>query len=109
MIAATGIQDQELAVASEWTSVNDPPVAGRRDLSTRTGGDRLPFLGSTDAIRAAEFACFHAIDRQPQATAHGGKGDRRRQPARILERRERRARRVFLDGTGLLVGVPHRR
>src|SRR6516225_11642084 len=101
MIAATGIQDQELAIAAKRSSVNDPTVAGRGNLGARTSGDRLPLLGSTGGIRATEVADFYSINRQPQAPTHGGKSDCRCKPARILERRKRRAGRILFDRAGL--------
>src|SRR5580692_2462791 len=109
MIAATGIQDQELAVAAKRTSVNDPSIAGRRNLSTHASDDRLPFLGSTNTVRPAEFMDFHAVNRQPQVAAHSRERNRGRKPARILERRERGAGGVLFDRTRLLMGAAHRR
>ena len=33
MITAAGIDDQELAIAAELASINDPAIAGRHDLA----------------------------------------------------------------------------
>src|SRR6185503_6995668 len=88
MITATGIQDQELAIAAKRASVSNPPFAGGGNLGAGTRSDRLPLLGSTDAVGPAEVADFHAVNRLPQVTAHRGESDRRRKPARVLERRE---------------------
>src|SRR5215472_9305340 len=97
MIAATGIQDQELAIAAKRSGVNNPTVAGRGYLGARMSG-----------VRAAEVADFHSVNRQPQAPAHGGKSDCRCKPARILERRERWAGRILFDRAGLGMRVARR-
>src|ERR1700744_665706 len=109
MIAATCIQDQELAIAPKRTSVNDPPVTRSRNLGAHMGGDRLPLLGSTDAVRAAKFADFRTVNRKAQMAAHGGKSHRGRKPARVLERRERGTGGVLFDRAGLLMGAARRR
>src|SRR5215472_2423698 len=108
MIAATGIQDQELAIAAKRSGVNNPTVAGRGYLGARMSGDRLSLLGSTRGVRAAEVADFHSVNRQPQAPAHGGKSDCRCKPARILERRQRWAGRILFDRAGLGMRVARR-
>src|SRR5271155_836509 len=86
MIAAASVQDQELAIAAKRPGVNNPTVAGRSNLRTGVSGDRLPPLSSADAIGTAEFADFHAVDRQTQMPARGRKGDRRGKTPWILER-----------------------
>ena len=109
MIAATGIQDQELAIAAKRSGVNNPTVAWRGNLRVGMSRDRLAPLGSTHAIGRAEVADFRAVNRQPQPSAQSREGYRRRKPARILERRERRAGCIFFDRTRLRVGVARRR
>src|SRR5277367_3983431 len=109
MIAAASVQDQELAIATKRTGVNDPTVAGRRDLRASVRGDRLPPLGSADTIGTAEFADFHAIHRQTQVPAGRCKGDRRGKAPRILERGEVWPGGALLDGPRLGVRGARRR
>src|SRR5580704_7180613 len=109
MIPATGIQDQELAIAAKRPSVNDPTVAGRGNLGARSSGNRLPLLSSTDAVRAAEVADFRTVNRLLQMPAHGGESDRRREPPRILERGERRAGCILFDRASLGMRIARRR
>src|SRR6202042_705263 len=90
-------------------SVNDPTVAGRGNLGARMSGDRLPLLGSTDAVGAPEVADFRPVNRLLQMPAHGGESDRRCKPARILERRERGAGCVIFDRASLGMRVAGRR
>src|SRR3954469_25743495 len=85
MIAATGIKDQELAVIAERSSVDNPPIARGCDLGARPGGDREPLLGATDPIRGPIILDSHAVDRQRQKPLGGGKGNRRRKPAGVLQ------------------------
>ena len=78
MIAAASIQDQELSIAAKRAGVNNPAVAGRSNLRPGWVPIERPFWVPPRAIGTAEFADFHAIDRQTQMSAHGRKGDRRR-------------------------------
>jgi hypothetical protein len=43
MIATASIDYQELAIAPKLTSVNDPAIAGRRDLAALAGLDNDAF------------------------------------------------------------------
>src|SRR5258705_12357623 len=47
MIPATGIEDQELSVASEGTGVNNPAVTRGSDRGTGPGGQRNAFFHAT--------------------------------------------------------------
>src|SRR6266545_4615419 len=77
MISATGVEDQELAVGSVGGGVDNPPVAGGRDLRAGAGGDRNPPLVTTMAVRSPEIAGLDAVDRHRQLSLgrrerHGG-------------------------------------
>src|ERR1700761_2933931 len=97
MIAAAGIKDQELPIAAKRAGVNYPTVARGGDLRALVGRDRKTLLGSTGAVRRAETANRHPVDRKMQLAAgcserHGG-----RHPPRIAERGKLRLCRVLLD------------
>ena len=83
MIAAAGIEDQELPIAAKPPGVNNPTVAGRGDFATGPGGDRQTFLSSAQTIGPAELPNAGAVDRQAQTPAHIGKRDGRCEAARI--------------------------
>ena len=55
MISAAGIKDQDLAVIAEGTSINNPPIAWRRDLGAGPGGDGNALFGATEAVGNPEF------------------------------------------------------
>ncbi len=57
-------------------------------MRTGAGGDGNSLLGSADAVGGAEFTDSRPVHRQTQMPAHGGEWNRRRQPARIVERGE---------------------
>src|SRR5579871_2598888 len=86
MIAGAGIEDQELAIITEGTSVNDPAVARRGDLRAGTGRERQALLGAPGTVRRAKFLDSDAVDRQRKLALGGRERDRRRQPARIIKR-----------------------
>src|SRR5262245_40992260 len=63
MIPATGIEDQELSVAAERSSVNYPAVTRCCDLSACPGGHGNTFFDTSGAIGTAEFANFAPVNR----------------------------------------------
>src|SRR6202034_4396664 len=73
MIPAAGIQDQELPIAAKRARVNNPTVAWRGNLRARPAGDGESLLGSSEAVGTTELADFHAVHRQAQMPAGGGK------------------------------------
>src|SRR5258708_21767013 len=83
MIAAAGIEDQELAVIAEHPRINHPAVARGGDLRARTGRDRKALFGASEPVRSAKFLDSHAIDRERQPALGGHEGDGRRQAARL--------------------------
>src|SRR5579872_1477813 len=105
MIAAAGIEDQELPIAAKSSGVNNPTVAGRGDFTAGASGNGNAFLGSTGTVGAAELANPHAIDRQMQASTHVAKGHRGRQTARIAQGGEFWMCRIFGDAA---IGVTRR-
>src|SRR4029077_10006203 len=66
MIPAPGIEDQELSVASEWTSVNNPAVTRGCDLGCRPGCQRNALFYAANAVGTAKFPDFDAINRQSE-------------------------------------------
>src|SRR5512145_2064836 len=69
MITAAGIDDQELAVAPEFASINDPTVTRRRDLGHVACLEHQP-LGLSAVLRAlAERENATPLRRQRQAGA----------------------------------------
>src|SRR5579863_3182940 len=103
MIPATGIQDQELPIAPKRAGVNYPAIARRCDLRAGMSADRQALPRSTDAVRGAEFADFHAVNRQPQVSACRSERNRWDEAAGILKGGQIGARRIFLDRAGLSV------
>src|SRR5690242_20486866 len=95
MIAAAGIEDQELPIAAKSSGVNHPTVAGRGDFAACASGNGDAFLGSTGTVGAAELANPTAIDRQMQTSSHVAKGNRGRQPAGIAQGGEFWMRRIL--------------
>src|SRR5258705_3389781 len=63
MIPATGIEDQELSVASEGTGVNNPAVTRGCDLCTGPRCQRNAFFDATEAVRTAKIANPGTINR----------------------------------------------
>src|SRR5260370_33044784 len=88
MISATSVQDQELSVGPERSRIDDPAVGRRRHLGTGSACDRNALLGSTEAIRRAELANLDAMERQRYPPLGGGKSDRRRKTAGVIERQQ---------------------
>src|SRR6201995_856797 len=64
MIAAPGIQDQELTVAAERSGVNNPAIARGCDLRAGLGCQRNAFLYAAGPIGTAEFENLDPVDRQ---------------------------------------------
>src|SRR5258705_10721912 len=85
MIPATGIEDQELSVASEGTSVNNPAVTRGCDLCTGPGGQRNAFFHATCSVGTAEIANPGAINRISEESLGGGKGNRGAEPGGVLQ------------------------
>src|SRR3984957_17037921 len=85
MIPATGIEDQELSVAPEGPSVNDPAITRGCDLRAGPGCQRNAFFDAARTVGTAKFANFDAIDRQSEQTLGGRECDRRTQPGRVLQ------------------------
>src|SRR5260370_28211671 len=105
MIAAAGIEDQELAITAKRPGVNNPTIARGSNLGARTGCDGQSLLSSTGAVRGAELANPRSIDRQTQMPAirrerNGGRG-----PARLLPSGQIGARGGFPDGAGCGAGL----
>src|SRR5262245_20346479 len=105
MIPATGIEDQELSVAAEGPSVNNPAIARGCDLATDLGGQRNAFFHATGAVGTAKIAKLGAINRVSEKPLGGGKGDRRALPGGVLESPQirlaaRGSRGALLDGGG---------
>src|SRR6478735_7212511 len=63
MIPATGIEDQELSVASEGSGVNNPAVTRGCDLCAGPGCQGNAFFCATHAIGTAKIANLAAINR----------------------------------------------
>src|SRR5579864_6767877 len=90
MIAGAGIEDQELAIIAERTRVNDPTIAWRGDLRAEPGREGQALLGAPGPVGRAKLLDSDAVDRQRKLALGGRERDRRRQPARIIERRQLR-------------------
>src|SRR5690348_7930281 len=103
MIAAAGVEDQELPIAAKSSGVNNPTVAGRGNLAARPGGDRKTFLSSARAVGTAELPQANAIDWQMQMPAHIGESDRRRKSPRVAQGGKFRMRGI---GGNAAVGLP---
>src|SRR5208282_2178728 len=86
MIAAAGVQYQELPITAKWAGVNDPTVAWGGDLRPGAGGDGESLLGSAEAVGGAKLADSHAVHRQAQVPACGSERYRRGEAAGIVER-----------------------
>src|SRR5580692_2562014 len=85
MIAAAGIEDQELAVIAERPGIDHPAVAGCGDLGARTGRHGETLFGASDAVRSAKLLDSDPVDRQRNPAFGGGEGDGRHQAAGIVE------------------------
>src|SRR6266853_5071724 len=85
MIAASGIEDQELAVITEGAGIDYPAVAGGGNLGPRPGRDGEALFGAADPVGTPEFLDSDAIDRQREQPLGGREGDRRREPPGVLE------------------------
>src|ERR1700722_19459821 len=90
MIAAAGIEDQELAVITERPGIDHPAVAGGGDLGAWTGRHGDAFLGASDAVGSAKLLYSHAVDGERKPALGGREGDGRRQAAGIAQRGETR-------------------
>src|SRR5215472_3759081 len=77
MIPAPGIEDQELSIAAEWASVNNPTVTRRCNLCAGPRRQRNAFFYAAGTIGTAKIADFGAIDRQFEQALGRGKSDRR--------------------------------
>src|SRR6476469_514224 len=77
MIPAPGIEDQELSIASEGTSVNNPAITRRCDLCAGPRRQRNAFFYAARTIGTAEIAHFRAINREFKQPPGRGKGNRR--------------------------------
>src|SRR5436190_12758428 len=86
MIPAPGIEDQELSVAAEGPGVNNPAVTRGCDLGAGPGCQRNAFFCAASAVGTAKIANLGAINRQGEQSLGGGKGDRRAEPGRVLQR-----------------------
>ena len=91
IIAAAGVDDQELPVGPVRARKGDPAVRGRGDEGARPRArSRGPFPmppNPSGAPKALMIAPATGSGKSPLASA---KGDRRREPRRILERRAAR-------------------
>src|SRR5882757_4874851 len=85
MIAAAGIEDQELAVIAERAGVDHPAVARGGNLCARTGRHSETLFAAADAVRRTELLDSHAIDGHRQSALGGREGDGRHHAARIAE------------------------
>src|SRR5437899_3921360 len=63
MIATADIEDQELTVGTERTSIHHPTVAWRSNLGACTGSDGNSFFCAAAAIRGTEFLQFYTVNR----------------------------------------------
>src|SRR5437016_4495700 len=77
MIPAPGIEDQELSVAAEGSSVNDPAVTRRCDLCTRPRCQRNAFFYAARPVGTAKVADFGTINRESEKALGRGKSDSR--------------------------------
>src|ERR1700759_1407391 len=87
MIPAPGIEDQELSIAAERTSVNTPAVTRRCNLCAGPRCQRNAFFYAAGAVGTAEIADFGAVNRESEQALGGGKSDRRRGAVWVLEKR----------------------
>ena len=99
MIAAAGVQDQDLTIGAERPGVDHPAVGGRDDARAGFGRDRQALCLAAQPVVAAEIEPRLAGNRQRQKAARVGEGHGRRDPARVGEP-ARRVRRVGRRGRG---------
>ena len=113
IIAAAGVNDQELSITSIRPGKGDPSVAGRNDDTIFPRGDGKAFFGPAIAVGRAKAAQRRAGRRQWQAAFKIFESDRRREARRIAERRRQRlgpllARQGGVRGLAGRVGVARR-
>src|SRR5216684_977731 len=92
MIAAADVQDQELSVGSIGRSVNNPTIARRGDLGSRSCRDRNPLLIAPGSIGNPKLTYFGTADRQRQPAFGGNKGNCGHHSGWIVESRKDRSR-----------------
>src|SRR5258707_6558206 len=85
MIPAPGIQDQELSVAAEGSSVNNPTVTRGCDLCAGPGCQRNAFFDATCTVGTAKIANLGPIHRKCEQSLGRGKGDRRTESRGVLQ------------------------
>src|SRR5476651_1065022 len=75
MIPAAHIEDQELPIRPERTSIHNPAVARRGDLRAGAGGDGNALFQPASTVGRPELLQFDPVNRDRNLSAQRSEGD----------------------------------